>query len=296
MVGRYLNLAVATAVAAWSTGLAPDLTVGLAQAGADCPALAFCDSFEGSAVGSIPDAPWTVERRGEPTIQVDGEQAYLGQQSVKITASGRETAFLSLKGPPLFPLADNVMYGRSMMKLDATPEQRVHWTIIEGKGTSADGSHVIEYRYGGAKPIKKSGVYRGSRLMANYETPKGPKTDCWHSANNKTVMPTGRWVCLAWAFDGQKSSMKLWLDGKLLDDLTVTGVGQGCMGASDDYAWQAPIFDQISLGWETYKEDEVRTLWIDDVALSDRPLTCPNQAASPSDLSRPTLGSPPQNQ
>ena len=277
MVGRRIYLAIATTAAAWSTGVAPGLNIGLARAEGDCPASTFCDSFEDASVGSSPGNGWTVERRGEPVIRVDGDQAYLGRQSVKITASGRETAFLSLKGPPFFPLADNVMYGRLMMKLDAAPKKRVHWTIIEGRGTSPDGGHVIEYRYGGSKPIEKDGVYTGSRLMANYETPEGPKTDCWHTAKDQTVMPTGRWACLAWMFDGRQHAMKFWLDGALLQDLTVEGVGQGCMHAPDDYPWQAPLFDQINLGWESYKEDEMRTLWIDDVAISDRPLTCPNK-------------------
>lgn len=252
-------------------------TFGQTRTEAACPDNSFCDSFEADAAGAVPGDPWTLEINGEPTIEIDESKAYLGRQSAKITAKGRETAFLSLKGAPLFPLADNVMYGRGMVQLESAPRKRVHWTIIEGKGTSSDGSHVIEYRYGGSKPMEKDGVYTGSRLMANYETPTGPKTDCWHVAKNETVMPTGRWMCLAWAFDGQKNSMKLWLDGKLLDDLSVTGVGQGCMGAADDYGWQAPIFDQINLGWESYKEDEVRTIWIDDVAIGDRPLACPER-------------------
>ena len=222
------------------------------RADTTCPANSFCDSFEDMAVGETPGTPWGTERRGEPVIEVAGDEAYRGARSVKITAKGRETAFLSLKGAPVFPLAGNIMYGRAIIKLETTPEKRVHWTIIEGKGASADGSHVIEYRYGGAKPIEEDGVHIGSRLMANYETPNGPKTDCWHSAKNRTVMPTDRWVCLAWAFNGRENGMKLWLDGDLLDDLSVNGVGQGCMHASDDHAWQAPIFDQINLGWETY--------------------------------------------
>lgn len=280
MIGRYLDMTIrdmTIRVAAMAMLTAITHSPGPAKAETACPAEAFCDSFEDDSPGALPGGGWTVEQWGEPSIRIDGEEAYLGRQSVKITAKGRETAFISLKGAPLFPLGNNVMYGRAMMKLESTPEKRVHWTIIEGKGTAAEGGHVVEYRYGGAKPIDKDGVYTGSRLMANYETPKGPRTDCWHVARNRTVMPTGRWVCLAWAFDGPENSMKLWLDGKLQDDLSVNGTGQGCMGAAADYRWQAPIFDRINLGWETYKEDEPRTVWIDDVAIGNRPLSCPSQ-------------------
>jgi hypothetical protein len=277
VIGHHLGTALAAAMAATLAGGAAGLTSASAGAADECPLDAFCDSFEDAAPGGPPGGDWTAERRGEPLIQVDRGEAYRGRQSVRITAAGRETAFISLEGSPLFPLAGNVMYGRVMMKLSSTPEKRVHWTIIEGKGASADGGHAVEYRYGGARPIERDGVYQGSRLMANYETPGGPRTDCWHAAANSTVMPTGRWVCLAWMFDGPNSGMKLWLDGRLQDDLTVAGSGQGCMGAPAGHAWQAPIFDRINLGWETYKEDEPRTLWIDDVAIGRRPLACPVQ-------------------
>ncbi len=269
----YLAMAVSAYLFALTTGAVTRPTM----AAMACPEGAFCDSFEKSAVGASPDGAWSVERRGEPSIRIDNGDAYRGRQSVKIEAVGKETAFLSLRGAPVFPMADNIIYGRSMMKLESAPTERVHWTMIEGKGISRDGSQVIEYRYGGAKPIEEDGIFKGSRLMANYETPKGQKTDCWHSAKKRTVMPTGRWVCLVFAFDGRENSMTLGIDGELLDDLSVSGVGQGCMHAPDDYRWEAPIFDQINLGWETYKEDVQRTLWIDDVAISDRPLSCPEK-------------------
>ena len=182
---------------------------------------------------------------------------------------------MSLEGPPLLPTGDNEIFGRAMIKLEATPEKRVHWTLVEGKGRTPDGRRVVEYRYGGSKPIEEDGKLLGSRLMANYETPEGAKTDCWHVSRKKTVMPTGRWICLAFAFDGKENRMELSIDGERLEDLTVEGVGQGCMHADDDLVWEAPIFDRINLGWETYKDDDRRTLWIDQVAIGDRPIGCP---------------------
>jgi len=240
-----------------------------------CPEHAFCDDFEDDEVGVEPSSPWVFERRGEPSIEVSADDAFSGRHAVKIEASGRETAFLSLEGTPFFPKAGNRLFGRAMIKLEAAPDKRVHWTILEGKGRTKDGGRIVEYRYGGAKPIEQDGQLLGSRLMANYETPKGAKTDCWHNAKKTTVMPTNRWICLAFDFDGEANRMELSIDGEALDDLTVPGVGQGCMHASDDLAWEAPIFDRINLGWETYKDDDQRTLWIDQVAIGDQPLACP---------------------
>lgn len=262
-----LVLGNAAALPGWADDLSTDATL--------CPEYAFCDGFEDDAAGGEPGFPWTFERRGTPTIEVSNGDAFGGNHAVKIEAVGRETAFLSLQGAPLFPTTDNRLFGRAMVKLDSTPEERVHWTMIEGKGRTVDGSRIVEYRYGGAKPIEKDGRLIGSRLMANYETPDGAKTDCWHSAKKTTVMPTGDWICIAFEFNGLENNMQLSINGESLDDLTVKGVGQGCMHAADDLIWEAPVFDRINLGWETYKDDSRRTLWIDDVAIGEQPLTCP---------------------
>jgi hypothetical protein len=159
-------------------------TMASDPAGAEtvCPKRAFCDDFEDDRAGAPPGGPWTREIVGEPTIAVDRGEAFSGEQSVRIEAKGKETAFIALKGPPLFPMDGNALHGRGMIKLESAPDKRVHWTIIEGKGRSPEDGHVVEYRYGGAKPIEKDGVFQGSRLMANYETPDGPKTDCWRAA------------------------------------------------------------------------------------------------------------------
>jgi hypothetical protein len=252
---------------------------GAVVSGADCAA-AFCDDFEDDQAGAPPGDGWLVEQKGAPRIEVDDSRAFSGEKSVRITAAGRETAFIARAGGPLFPLAGNVLYGRAMMFLDAAPEDKVHWTLIEGSGIAKDGSHRIKYRYGGQFPITDEAGFRGNRLMANYETNALPgsgveaKSDCWHHARDQTVMPTGRWVCLAFELDGRSDGMKLWQDGALLDDLTVDGAGQGCVHQDKTYRWQAPVFDRIDLGWESYQEDETRSLWIDDVALGDRPLSC----------------------
>ncbi|MEZ5931878.1 MAG: hypothetical protein R3F54_08010 [Alphaproteobacteria bacterium] len=262
-----------------SEAAAPVETVVLDDAG--CADGVFCDGFEDGQAGQPPGGDWIVDTRGSPEIEVDDHRAYGGGKSIRFTAVGKEKAYIALKGAPIFPLADNVLYGRAMMYLEAAPETKVHWTVIEATGMAPDGSHQIEYRYGGQMPIEKGGIFVGNRMMASYETPKrdglttNRKSDCWQQADDRTVMPTGRWVCLAWAFDGRNNGMKLWQDGVALDDLTVDGAGQGCLYQHDDYPWQAPIFDRINLGWESYQQDGERSLWIDDVAIGDRPLACP---------------------
>jgi hypothetical protein len=150
----------------------------------------------------------------------------------------------------------------------------VHWTFIEGGGLIEGQNYHAVYRYGGQIPVGN-----GNQLMANYETPDsyggtGPSSDCWHHSNAKTV-PVGTWACAEWKFDGENDEMRFWLDGVALDDLTVSGTGQGCVSQGADYRWTAPLFDRIDLGWESYQTDTERTLYIDDVVISTTQVGCP---------------------
>jgi hypothetical protein len=78
-----------------------------------------------------------------------------------------------------------------------------------------------------------------------------------------------------WKFDGTQDQMEFWLDGAQLQDLTVLGEGEGCIGHDTGDKWFAPAFEQIQLGFESYQADDARELWIDDVVIDDAPVGCP---------------------
>ena len=110
--------------------------------------------------------------------------------------------------------------------------------------------------------------------MANYET-TNISTDCWqHSA---TTMPTRRWACVEWHFDGAQNEMEMWLDGRALEDIHVIGSGEGCLGNDLDGQWLAPpAFQSLYLGWERYQQaGNDRNLWVDDVVVSTERIGCP---------------------
>jgi hypothetical protein len=89
------------------------------------------------------------------------------------------------------------------------------------------------------------------------------------------VLPVAKWSCVEWEFDGPNNQMRLWLDGEALEDLTVMGKGQGCVSQDAAYAWTAPTFSELELGWESYQNDEARTAFVDDVVISTTPIGCP---------------------
>jgi hypothetical protein len=213
---------------------------------------------------------------------VDGTQHYSGAKAVKFTTEGKagtKTAFIRLKSDGVFPSPGNAFYGRMMYFLEAAPTAAVHWTILQATGTVPGQAYRAQYRYGGQHPVMQEGMFVGSQLMANYETPDsysgtGPSTDCWQHAN-QTVLPAGKWTCIEWQFDGPKNQLRFWLDEQPVESLSVNGTGQGCVGQAEGYVWTAPDFAELEIGWESYQEDGARTAYIDDLVISSAPIGCP---------------------
>ena len=248
-----------------------------------CANSIFCDDFEAHATGAPPGGMWGESQSGG-TVTVDAGRARSGKNAVKVSAAaatGYRSAMISLFDPALLPIDGNLLYGRMMFYLESAPTGTVHWTFIGGSGPVVGQGYHAVYRYGGQHPITEGGNFVGSQLMANYETPDsyqdppvGPSTDCWLHADQK-VVPVGDWACAEWLFDGPNNTMRFWLDGQEIPDLAMTGTGQGCVGQAADFIWQAPNFERIDLGFESYQPDDARVMWIDDVALGTQRLGCP---------------------
>ncbi len=80
-------------------------------------------------------------------------------------------------------------------------------------------------------------------------------------------MPIGRWVCLAWHFDGTNNEMRLSVDGRESTEMHVS-----------EPNWRLPVrITRLDFGWESYilDGDAAREVWIDDVAVDDQPVPCP---------------------
>ena len=71
--------------------------------------------------------------------------------------------------------------------------------------------------------------------------------------------------------------MEFWLNGEYLDDMHVTGSGEGCIGDDLGGQWLAPpAFQALYLGWERYQlANNERNLWVDDVAIGNERMGCP---------------------
>jgi hypothetical protein len=251
--------------------------------GASCETAAFCDDFESFASGTKPGEPWTASEISGAVV-VDESRAFSGKQSVKFTTSGAASyKSVMIAHPNVNTLrgSSELVYGRMMFWLESAPMGDVHWTFVAGEGQVPGQTYRATLRYGGQHPITNGGVFTGSQLMANYETPDshatppiGPSTDCWQHSDQR-VVPVGRWACAAWSFDAVNDEMRFWLDGVELPDLHVAKKGQGCVSQLADYLWDAPDVSKMLLGWESYQIDEPRMIWIDDVVIDTKPIVCP---------------------
>ena len=79
---------------------------------------------------------------------------------------------------------------------------------------------------------------------------------------------------MEWEFDSDSSTMRFWLDGQEVADLTVGDMGQGCVKHETMDQWYYPTMEHLSLGWVDYQDGGARELWIDDVAVGPARVGC----------------------
>jgi len=237
-----------------------------------CEGRIVCEDFEDVPVGQAPGAPWeALEIKG--SVLVDDTRAFSGahslQVSIQATAPDENTyrrALLAISGPPLIPLTKNTVFGRFMLFTDRIPDKTVHWNIARGAGVID--SVPFSYSYGGM-----------GKLMASYFGPTTPLvTDCWQTEDQ--LVPTDRWVCIGFEFDGSNDEMRFWLDGTEIPELHVVGLDKTsatCTESAIDGKWIAPEFESIGVGWTSVHHDAAgaHDAWIDDVILDDEPIPCP---------------------
>jgi hypothetical protein len=252
------------------------------SSGDPCDGALFCDDFESYTSGAAPSGSWSVRANAGGAVTIDTAQKYSGSQSVKFTTMGSDSsrqAMIRLMDQSVFPVTGNAYFGRMMYRLESAPTTAVHWTHISGGGLVPNQTYHALYRFGGQHPIVQDGM-AGSQLMANYETPdwysnmQTPGSDCWKHATGE-ILPTGTFVCVEWHFDGPNNAMHYFQNGRAIGGASVAGTGEGCVNAAANFAWTAPTFETLDLGWEAYQTDSTRTAWVDDVVISTTRVGCP---------------------
>ena len=239
--------------------------------GVACPAGALlCEGFEAYAGPADLAAAWKTTASAGATMTIDGTKAFGGGRALHIkAAAGTPSAVIIKEGAPLFPIAGNVMWGRMMMWLTATPGGNYHWNSIQSAGTIPGTQQWGKYGWGG----------QYGKVLAGYTVRNDPAggaiVDC--SKPSTMVYPEQRWVCVEWQFDSTRNEMHLWFDGALLTDVDVVGTGTRCVNNGDlGKPWAGPAFANLMLGWQQYQgSNGALELWLDDVAVATQRVGCP---------------------
>jgi hypothetical protein len=238
---------------------------GGSGAGAKCVAK-FCDDFESHTLGQAPPAPWSTLRAGGEVL-IDNKRAFSGKNSIHAFTTTpsmvQQRAYLNLQGGSVFETAWPVLYGRMMLWLDHNVD--AHWSLVEGQGNVSGKNFVAVTRFGG----------QYGKLIAQYDNVTGNfRTDC--AKRSRTVsLPVKTWICYEWLFDSSKNAMRLWVDGKAMDDVSVNGTGESCLSNGTNGNWYLPQYQGIRMGWQNYQQIGPADVWIDDVAIGTERVGCP---------------------
>jgi hypothetical protein len=225
-----------------------------------CVGAKVCDGFEytGTELGA-----WKPTASGG-TVVVDATHAFAGQTAIEFVSlpGGNKRTQLELGGLPLFPAANNKLWGRVMAFAHDLPgmsdneNKNVHYDLIQGSGSDAN----PEYRVAGMGGV-----------LLNYNP-----HDCYYGTQK--AIPEDRWACWEWLFDGATNTIEFYIDSEL--QARVVDKGQGCVDGTSS-VWQAPTFSELRIGFVNYQSKaETTTLWLDELAAGPERIGCPTPTAA----------------
>ncbi len=251
---------------------------GTSDGGDGCASALYCDNFDSYTSPGNPGGMWKTSTQPGGMVSVDTMHAFSGTKAVHVMDPGNaayERAFISLEGAPVFPLANNTMFGRMMIYVTRRPTTTVHYSLISGEGSKVPGFPNLTagyYRYGAQ--------INGSQFLAQYDVQPSGQADCAQRAQVSLML--NKWSCIEWRFDGTLKEMDLWLDGTIIPALSVRQMAPNgkaaCQNQNWSGIWEPPTFDAIRLGWQHYQQGPGEA-WIDDVAVDTKKIGCP--AAQP---------------
>ncbi len=217
--------------------------------------LLLCDDFED---GEVDTAVWNIVQSNGGEVHIDGQYAYHGRGALRVHLPSTDGARGGLRTAQdtIFPVADNHLFGRAYFYVDpAAPE--THSAAFAARG-QMDGA-TAHYR------LDSNGGEFNSRYS---HTPSVEQ----HGGLKKFGydVPSQQWLCIEWEYDGGHDTMRYWMNGDEVEDMTVTE-------DSEEQPWVAPVFEHFEIGYLTYQAAQVAqqydVVW-DAVALSSTRIGC----------------------
>jgi hypothetical protein len=207
-----------------------------------CPNAAYlvCDDFEGNAL----DAQWTpVLSSG--TVSIDATMAARGAHALHtVTTPNGGDALIALKTP--IALAGQRLWGRMFVYVPSRLQAMLtsHTNIVTASGTNDLGANAVD------------AVWFGNGLLGSLFWQDNPGIDT-SGLGLQTHVPTDRWFCVEWDFNGVAKELNVYLDDQLIPMSTLDG-------------YHPPVNATVSVGVQFSLEEA----WFDSVALSRTRIGC----------------------
>jgi hypothetical protein len=247
-----------------------------------CNGALFCETFETyPTVKTIADAqkfgPWHAALNTGATMALDGTHVTSGGSALHVhidntvTAGGR---LFADGAKPIFAGSPTHLYGRMKMYIDPNGTS-IHWTFFGLNGT-ADPSSPAAGRSASyiLSSLPKAGVNTYSFVYGLSAKAPDVYHDC--SSQSTTPMPTATWSCVAFEIDSVARKLRMY-DANATPILSVDDHGKGCVAPTPvTDPWYGPVVSQIFVGaWSFHPMNAPLDVWVDDVAVDTKPLTCP---------------------
>jgi hypothetical protein len=232
--------------------------------------VAVCDDFEAAAVGGPPDsALWRVitsyadpQMNSANSVVVDAVHAARGRQALHIHTTTTDPVYIQSRA---LPVANNTFWGRVLAWFDVDPGTRTngHWAAFVGVGRKSDAGQDTEVRIGGQFDILTIN-YFGNDANQISSSKDGDYSD-------GVKLPLQSWTCFEFQYKGDTHELRLFIQGKEIDQLHVTDWGQ--FGHSPIPSW-SPNYDRLRIGYQSFNADTPVDVWYDAVAIDPHRIGC----------------------
>ena len=236
----------------------------------DAASVALCDDFETAAVGGPPDpALWRVitsyadpQMNAANSVVVDAVHAARGRQALHVHTTTTDPVYIQSRA---LPVANNTFWGRVLTWFDVDPGARTkgHWAAFVGVGKKSGAAQDTEVRIGGQFDILTIN-YFGNDANQISSSKDGDYAD-------GVKLPLRSWTCFEFLYKGDTHELRLFIQGKEIDQLHVTDWGQ--FGHTPVPSW-SPNYDRLRIGYQSFNADTPVDVWYDAVAIDPNRIGC----------------------
>ncbi len=230
-----------------------------------------CESWN---KGSRPGAPFNSTVSAGSKLAIDESRFVSGKKSVLFEASVPGTDMLTLALRTILPDPKKITYARMMVWLENTPGSSGHWDVIAMSGPAKDqagATWVSTFSFGGFGDTGRKLLYYGTSTNNGL-------ADC--SKGGASAIPLGQWVCVEMGIDETSATP---YTVKVKDVLVpgaafkeTTAASNCCCNSTNNNNWFLPDPLTVKFGWnQVHEQLKPIRLWIDDIAVSEKPIGCP---------------------